>query len=480
MKTVIIVNKKSDIDFDDAQVDILEADEYLVNANHLRHSVRVFNLCRDLSYCKKGYYVSLIAEARGHRPLPNVLTMMDLQLQSVTRFIAENFELQLEKLFSSISSNTFELSIYFGQNLAQKYNQLSRQIFSQFKAPLMRAFFIKKGGFWSIQRVKVLSLKDVPENHKEFLYSAMRNYFAKSNSISKRRKLTRYDLAILLNPEEKHPPSDRGAIKKFISAAQDCRIAAEIITPKDLPLLPQFDALFIRETTSVTDHTFQFARLSEEDGLICIDDTTSILRCCNKIYLNYSLQKRCIPIPATQIIAKGTDLSSLKLPFPIVVKKPDSAFSLGVKKAEDKDELQDICKEYFKHTDLIICQEFMPTTFDWRIGIIDGEPIYACKYYMARDHWQIINQSKTKMDSGDVDVSSIGDAPKEAIKLAIEASRCIGNSLYGIDIKEKNGKFYIIEVNDNPSIEKGYEDKIAQDYLYRRIMETFYKRLEMR
>ena len=32
----------------------------------------------------------------------------------------------------------------------------------------------------------------------------------------------------------------------------------------------------------------------------------------------------------------------------------------------------------------------MPTDYDWRIGVLDGEPLFACKYKMARGHWQII------------------------------------------------------------------------------------------
>ena len=32
-------------------------------------------------------------------------------------------------------------------------------------------------------------------------------------------------------------------------------------------------------------------------------------------------------------------------------------------------------------SELLIAQEFLPTTFDWRIGICDGQPLYACKYH---------------------------------------------------------------------------------------------------
>jgi len=50
------------------------------------------------------------------------------------------------------------------------------------------------------------------------------------------------------------------------------------------------------------------------------------------------------------------------------------------------------------------------------------------------------------------------DVPGEAIDLAIQASQAIGSGLFSVDIKERQGKMYVIEVNDNPSLESGEED----------------------
>lgn len=36
----------------------------------------------------------------------------------------------------------------------------------------------------------------------------------------------------------------------------------------------------------------------------------------------------------------------------------------------------------------------------------------------------------------------------------------------------------MIEVNDNPSIDAGYEDVLLKDSLYERIMEVFVRRIE--
>src|SRR3954470_21199928 len=59
---------------------VVSARAYLTEpayANHLK--ARVVNLCRVTRYQGRGYYVSLLAEARGHAPTPGVKDLGDLQ-----------------------------------------------------------------------------------------------------------------------------------------------------------------------------------------------------------------------------------------------------------------------------------------------------------------------------------------------------------------------------------------------------------------
>jgi glutathione synthase/RimK-type ligase-like ATP-grasp enzyme len=130
-------------------------------------------------------------------------------------------------------------------------------------------------------------------------------------------------------------------------------------------------------------------------------------------------------------------------------------------------------------SDLIIAQEFMPTPFDWRIGIVDNKPLYACKYYMARNHWQIYHTDKEgELDYGHSETFPLEEISPKLRMLAVKTASVVGDGLYGLDIKEKDGKFYIIEVNDNPSIDGGIEDRIIKNQLYEEIMRVFIKRLD--
>jgi glutathione synthase/RimK-type ligase-like ATP-grasp enzyme len=66
------------------------------------------------------------------------------------------------------------------------------------------------------------------------------------------------------------------------------------------------------------------------------------------------------------------------------------------------------------------------------------------------------------------------------VQLAVRVANLIGDGFYGVDIKETSDGLYVIEVNDNPSIDTGYEDRVLKDELYRRIIQEFIRRLEGR
>ena len=71
---------------------------------------------------------------------------------------------------------------------------------------------------------------------------------------------------------------------------------------------------------------------------------------------------------------------------------------------------------------MLIAQEFVYTEFDWRVGVLNREPLYACQYYMSRGHWQIYNHAAQGQPrkSGGFDTMAVTDAPPEVIKLALQ------------------------------------------------------------
>jgi glutathione synthase/RimK-type ligase-like ATP-grasp enzyme len=306
-------------------------------------------------------------------------------------------------------------------------------------------------------------------------------YFAGRRSRVKRQAPARYDLAILYSPDEGEAPSNPRAIRKFIKAAASLGLNAEIVSRDDFARIAEYDALFIRETTAVNHHTYRFARRATSEGLVVMDDPESIVKCTNKVYLAELLHRHDVATPRTLVVHReNVSTIARELGFPCVLKKPDSAFSLGVVKVENDRQLAAQLGRFLEESDLVVAQEFVPTTFDWRITVLDRRPLFACKYYMAENHWQIIKREAGGKEFGNFETLPVELAPRRAVRLALKAADLIGDGLYGVDIKQSGNQFYVIEINDNPSIDAGVEDSILRDELYRRVMAVFLARIEQR
>ncbi|HAR63292.1 MAG: RimK family alpha-L-glutamate ligase [Candidatus Margulisiibacteriota bacterium] len=483
MQILVVVNNPKDWPIDIPGVVVISAREYLRKDDFSEFNrTRVFNLCRSYQYQSIGYYVSLLAAARAHKPLPEISNILDMNSQPVIRFISDELDQLIQKSLRHIKSTKFTISIYFARTVAKIYERLSVQLFYVFQAPLLRASFVCSNNKWHLQTIKPLSVSDIPEHHREFIVFAAREYFDNRRCNRPRREFYRYDIAILANSQEKDSPSNPKAMQKFLRAAKTVGLEPEIIGKNDLGRIAQFDALFIRETTKVNHHTYKFSRQAERDGLVLVDDPESILRCTNKVYLSELLKRHKINTPKT-VILHNANVSPVKhqLGFPCVLKLPDSSFSLGVIKVDDEREFKEKVKLMLEESDMIIAQEFLPTTFDWRVGVLDRQPLYVCKYYMADKHWQIVKRTSSgRSIYGDFETLAVEDSPKEVVSIALKAANLIGDGLYGVDIKQIEGKLYVIEINDNPTIDSGVEDAVIKAEMYLKIMKVFLKRIEYR
>ncbi|WP_372755535.1 GNAT family N-acetyltransferase [Labilibaculum sp.] len=463
-------------------VRIVSAKEYISSGKYQKlKNARVFNLCNSYKYQGVGYYVSLLAAARDHRVIPSVTTISDYQNTSVIKTLSYELDLLIQQSFNDVKDNKVLLTIYFGQTENYSYKQLASSLYMLFESPLLQINFTKNGK-WQIAKVYPLSLDKVNDEDMAFLEKAMSHFFSRKRFVIPRLKSYRYDLAILVDPKEVNPPSCTKALDRFVKVADKMGIYCEFISKKDSNRICEFDALFIRETTSVNNHTFQMARTAYAEGLVVLDDPWSILRCSNKIFLYERMLLNKIKMPYSKVLSKK-EFKQGKISdvgFPLVLKQPDGSFSLGVKKVNDEKELQNALSELFKTSELVIAQEYMPSQYDWRIGILDNKPLFACKYYMAKGHWQIYNWAEqNKGVDGDSETLDVTNVPSKVIQVATKAASLMGDGLYGVDLKEINGEVFLIEVNDNPNIDYGIEDLILKDALYEKVIDSFVRRIEL-
>jgi glutathione synthase/RimK-type ligase-like ATP-grasp enzyme len=477
MQTVIVTDEPPSWEFLNKDAIIVPATEYLSSDDYSQHqSLRIVNLCQSYHHQSIGYYVSLLAQARDHKAFPSVDSIQDVLSVSLSKLISQEVEEEIEHSLHEIKQDEFIFSLYFGQNMAKCHAALAKKLHNLFPLPMIR-FTLEKKKQWRIKHLQILSLADVPKHHIPFMQEAAEAYLAKKRFHQLRKKQRFHDLAILVDPGELNAPSNKKALDFFAHAGEDLGLNIDFIEKNDNKSIAEYDALFIRATTSVNHYTYRMARHASQENMVVIDDPQSIIKCSNKVYLAELLRSHQILTPETLYLSKY-DKELPHIDFPCVLKKPDSAFSHGVVKVEDLKTLQKLLQQFFKTSDLVLIQPFIPTEFDWRIGILDNKPIFACRYYMAKDHWQIYNWDASKETrEGANETIPVHMVPEAVIKIALKSTRLIGDGLYGVDMKSHNDKHYVIEINDNPNIDCGIEDRILGDNLYQQIMGVFLQRI---
>lgn len=482
-ESIVLVESLSDWPVTFPDVRVVKATDYLDGGRYARRKAyHVINLCRGYKYQSVGYYCSLLAEARGHRVIPSVKTLQDLSRKSLYGYDFDEFDAALSKKLARVAKDlgscTLKLECYFGVTQMPALQELSRRLFEQFPCPMLELEF-RLGDRATLQGIRALTLRNLNEQTRSDFAQALQRFQSRRWRDARGRKRYQYDLAILTNPAEVQPPSDDSAIRKFVRAGEALGINVEVIHPKDYGRLAEYDALFIRETTALNHHSYLFSRRADKEGLVVIDDPTSILRCTNKVYLAELLATHRLPTPKTRVFRREEFSQAAELGFPLVIKIPEGSFSRGVFKADNAQQLEALAPTVFKDTELVLAQEFVFTEFDWRVGILNRQPLYVCQYKMARKHWQIIKHAPGgKFTAGGYTTMAVADVPAEVVATALKAADLIGDGLYGVDLKQTDRGVVVIEVNDNPSIEAGVEDAVIKGKLYRSIMQDFLRRLD--
>lgn len=486
-RLVIVVEKASDWGSYYPSDNVVTAMDYLREPIGSDERTQVINLCRNYRYLGSGYYVSLLGEARGHKVIPSVRTINDLRKRALYSLDVEDLNQKLTKFLPAGGRDTtdFGILVYFGETSYASLQDLARQVFDMFPSPLLRIEF-ERDRVWQISAIKPAGFQNLDDAQEDAFAQALDGFSRRVWRKPRARRAFRYDLAMLCDDKEDMPPSDKRALKNFISAGRELGIDVDPIGKDDYSHLAEYDGLFIRETTAIDNHTYRFAHKAEREGMAVIDDPTSILRCTNKIYLHDLLQSRKLPTPQGEILYHKDQQQLRSLPerlgLPLVLKIPDGSFSRGVMKVETIEALEKAAAELFQHSALLIAQEFLYTEYDWRIGVLNGEALYACQYFMSRGHWQIYNHGARGRDkTGGFKTVPIAEAPAQIVKLALRATKPIGNGLYGVDLKQcSDNRSVVIEVNDNPSIDSGVEDGVLGDKLYLAIMRELLKRMEQK
>jgi len=478
MKTVIVTDQNQNW-FEIPDATVLTARRYLSEPESGNQgTVRVLNLCRTARYQGRGYYVSLVAEARGQRSVPDVKTIEDLRSEAYVRALQAEIQPLVQETLHQHESERFQLDVYLGKHAT--HPGLAEQLFARVRAPLLRALFARAEGSWCLDALQAMGLADIPLQDRAFLIETVKSFMAeKPAAMRQGAKRGRPRLAILWNPDEAHKPSNEEALQRFVKAAPLVGLDAELIGPEALERLPEFDALFNRASPAEAV-IYEFLRKAESLGMPVVDDPDSVLKCGNKVYMQELLNRHRIATPRTLIVNRGNVNEIVPtLGLPCVLKLPDSGFGLDVVKIESEERLRKEAERFFKQSELLIAQEWLPSDFDWRVGVYDRRALFVAKYFMAPGHWKVIKvvEGQQELVEGKTEAMTIGEAPEQVINTALRAANLIGRSLYGADLKQVEDRVYLIEVNCNPNIDAGNEDQVLGEALYREVLGVFARRI---
>lgn len=480
---LILVENVSDLEQYETPHKVMRIRDYLTNPTLFTgRRPNIINLARSYSYQSEGYYASLLAEARRHRIAPVVQSMVELRQKSLYAHALPELDAALQRDIESGAVPAEKMLVCFTMADRPGFDRFAKLLFDWFRTPVLEAV-ISNGSKPTIQSLRIVPPHRLKGDERQAFLAALDKHTRRRWTAPRAKAPAKWSLAVLTDPKETEAPSSPASLKRLAAVADRMGVEVEPLYPNELSSLAEFDALFIRATTAIDNFTYRFARRAEQEGIPVIDDTESMIRCTNKVFLKELLDNARIPAPRTEILDEKAHYADVlaRLGAPVVLKAPDGSFSRSVHKVTSVGEFQERAKLLFKDTALILAQEYMPTTFDWRVGVLGGEPLYASQYKMARGHWQIAKHGANGgVSYGGTNTVSVDAAPPAVIDIAVKAARLIGDGLYGIDLKENENGVFVIEINDNPNLDADYEGAVLKDDLWRRLIEWFAARLEIR
>lgn len=264
------------------------------------------------------------------------------------------------------------------------------------------------------------------------------------------------------------------ALTNYRLAAFELGHQLDFLFRNELKYMGNYDAIFIRALTDPLNTSYVVARLARMMGLRVLDEPESIRICCDKVNMYKHLMEHNVPMPETvfldirEVTKENAGELFETMGFPLVLKAPNSSFSHYVDKVNTVDDFIRVGKKFMRRADRLVVQQYMPSDYDWRVITLDGKVLAVVKYVFAQNTWKLMDRSEDGQQC-QVFGMDIQEANPRLLEAALKATNSIGKSLYGVDIKEVDGEFFVIEVNDNPNIDAGNEDQYSPD-IYKNIV----------
>src|SRR3989442_10242470 len=264
---VILVDQLKDFPNADTPHKVIMTSEYLARPRLFDIGrPKLVNLARSYAYQSKGYYASLLAEARGHRVVPTVETMLELREQKLYEHALPELEDELNRCARRADFQLdaeLKLLVCFGIARDERFESFGRLLFDWFRCPALEVT-VEPGPWLSIERIRPRNITRLANGEASFLRESLHHHTKREWRDPKARLVAKYDLAVLYDPNEKLPPSSPASIKYMARIAEKLSVDIEPITRKQLAELAEYGGLFIRVTNSIHNPPYRFARLASQ------------------------------------------------------------------------------------------------------------------------------------------------------------------------------------------------------------------------
>ncbi len=491
----------------------IAASQFLTTTGALPERVPVVNLCHGGGYLSLGWYVSLLAEARGGVPLPEPALLearpdrrgrdralreegVDvLDVDELARRARKNVEAGVPLGEGPLVADSPEATVYRParaeeiQKVTLLAGQLApgtpalpglrvmgRRVFAAWPLPLCSLHLVRDASRWRLIDLEPVDVSELDTASRRALAEAL----ASTPAVAPEPPTGTPSLAVLWDASDASVASTPETLERLARVGREHGLRVEVLNPDDLERLGDHDALFIRTLTGVDQPAWRFANRAEALGMPVIDSPTAIVRCGNKVYLHELLSRAGLATPATIVFGHEASWASLSgtLGAPLVVKVPDGSFSSAVFRVTDEADFNTRIPPLLERSPLLVAQTWMPTDFDWRIGVLDRRILFAARYHMVPGHWQIRALQGRSVRFGRVEAVPRDQVPSAVRRLSLAAANLLGDGLFGVDLKVgPDGQPVVIEVNDNPNLELGYEDAADGDIIYADIVRWYKRRL---
>lgn len=286
-------------------------------------------------------------------------------------------------------------------------------------------------------------------------------------------------IGVLVEPASALAPSNPAGIEALQDAIHRAGLQSRVLTVHEPERLRGLRSLFVRATTAGVGPVMDLVRRADALGIALLEPPEVIVRCCDKVFQAERFAAWGVPTPHTLVVHPG-DAARIEaaLGYPCVLKLPDSSGARDVHRVGDRAALEATLARLGTRSAVLIAQAWTPSAFDWRIGVLDGEPIFASRYEMVPGHWQIHLWRDGEMRGAGPDRAvPLHDVPPAVLAAALRAAASVGGGLMGVDVKEVGGEALVMEVNDTPTIFRHEEDAVIGTALYDRLVASLLARV---